>query len=395
MAKVSTDGMRGTAGEIKSLIDILKNRATSTAMGAERMSQAASILTGYNGQIVQGTVVNTNQFDGKHVSHYKEYQTWIINTNGVEELASSVAKKAEALGTIASKISGEADVINSISEQIEGYIATIQSTIGDNVSATAAATAFKALGQNGVTKANLAVSGDLINNRDFLDFNQIKTDPNLQGGVLTFEKQDDGTYKVLKNGGGTGYYTTGLAAAFYMKTLSNTLKSENAGYEMVQKYHEQQAKSTEKAGDEMVQKYHEQQDKSTEKTGDEMVQKYHEQQAKLTEKAGDEMVQKYHEQQDKSSEKAGDEMVQKYHEQQAKSTEISEAEFVKNLETKEQYTFNNQKVENGKTVQTYKGQSGGYKLVEPLDSGDSRVTYYDKNDKYIYSTIFDENGNIN
>ena len=226
MAKVSTDGMRGTAGEIKSLIDVLKNRATSTAMGAERMSQAASILTGYNGQIVQGTVVNTNQFDGKHVSHYKEYQTWIINTNGVEELASSVAKKAEALGTIASKISGEADVINSISEQIEGYIATIQSTIGDNVSATAAATAFKALGQNGVTKANLAVSGDLINDRDFLDFNQIKTDPNLKGGALTFEKQDDGTYKVLKNGGGTGYYTTGLAAAFYMKTLVTTAKNE-------------------------------------------------------------------------------------------------------------------------------------------------------------------------
>ena len=219
MAKVSTDGMRGTAGEIKSLIDILKNRATSTGMGAERMSQAASILTGYNGQIVQGTVVNTNQFDGKHVSHYKEYQTWIINTNGVEELASSVAKKAEALEAIASKISGEADVINSISEQIEGYITTIQSTIGDNISATAITTAFKALGQNGVTKANLAVSGDLINNRDFLDFDQIKTDPNLQGGVLTFEKQDDGTYKVLKNGGGTGYYTTGLAAAFYMKTL--------------------------------------------------------------------------------------------------------------------------------------------------------------------------------
>ena len=226
MAKVSTDGMRGTAGEVKSLIDVLKDKATSTAMGAERMSQAASILTGYNGQIVQGTVVNTNQFDGKHVSHYKEYQTWIINTNGVEELASSVAKKAEALGIIASKISGEADVINSISEQIDGYIATIQSTIGDNVSATASATAFKALGQNGVTKANLAVSGDLVNNRDFLDFDQIKTDPNLQGGVLTFEKQDDGTYKVLKNGGGTGYYTTGLAAAFYMKTLVTTVKNE-------------------------------------------------------------------------------------------------------------------------------------------------------------------------
>ena len=219
MAKVSTYGIRGTAGEIKSLIDVLKNKATSTAMGAERMSQAASVLTGYNGQIVQGTVVNTNQYDGKHVSHYKEYQTWIINTNGVEELASSVAKKAEMLESIASKISGEADVINSISEQIDGYIATIQSVIGDNVSATASATAFKALGQNGVTKANLAVSGDLVNNRNFLDFNQIKKDSNLQGGALTFEKQDDGTYKVLKNGGETGYYTTGLAAAFYMKTL--------------------------------------------------------------------------------------------------------------------------------------------------------------------------------
>ena len=59
----------------------------------------------------------------------------------------------------------------------------------------------------------------LINTLKKLTDEQIKTDPNLQGGVLTFEKQDDGTYKVLKNGGGTGYYTTGLAAAFYMKTL--------------------------------------------------------------------------------------------------------------------------------------------------------------------------------
>ena len=93
MAKVSTDVMRGTAGEIKSLIDALKNKATSTGMGVERMSQAASILTSYNGQIVQGTVVNANQFDGEHVRHYKEYKTWIINTNGVEELAGSVAKR--------------------------------------------------------------------------------------------------------------------------------------------------------------------------------------------------------------------------------------------------------------------------------------------------------------
>ena len=374
MAKVSTDGMRGTAGEIKSLIDILKNRATSTAMGAERMSQAASILTGYNGQIVQGTVVNTNQFDGKHVSHYKEYKTWIINTNGVEELASSVAKKAEALGNIASKISGEADVINSISEQIEGYIATIQSTIGDNVSATAAATAFKALGQNGVTKANLAVSGDLINNRDFLDFNQIKTDPNLQGGVLTFEKQDDGTYKVLKNGGGTGYYTTGLAAAFYMKTLSNTLKLENAGYEMVQKYHEQQAKSTEKAGDEMVQKYHEQQTKSTEKTGDEMVQKYHEQQAKSTEKAGDEMVQKYHEQQSKSTEP---------------SKQLMSAE---KIEEQEQYTYDGNRVLKGKTIELYKGKTGGYKIVSPIDNKHNEAIYYNKDGKRIHRAVFNQDG---
>ncbi len=356
MAKVSTDGIRGTAGEIKSLIDVLKSKATSTAMGAERMSQAASVLTGYNGQIVQGTVVNTNQYDGKHVSHYKEYQTWIINTNGVEELASSVAKKAEALGTIASKISGEADVINSISEQIDGYIATIQSTIGDNVSATAAATAFKALGQNGVTKANLAVSGDLVNNRDFIDFNQIKKDSNLQGGALTFEKQDDGTYKVLKNGGETGYYTTGLAAAFYMKTLSNTLKSENAGYEMVQKYHEQQAKSTEKVESEKTQNTNENQAKSTEKAVSEKAQNTNENQVKKSKKV--------------------------------------ETEFVTNLEKKEQYTFDGEKVYSGTTIKIYKGKSGGYKMVEPLDSGYSKITYYNKTNDFLYSAIFNKNGDI-
>ena len=130
------------------------------------------------------------------------------------------------INSIVNKITAQALVIDEIADQLENYIDTVQNTLGDNIFSLAAETAFQALGRYGVTKANLAVSGDLVNSRTFLDYDQIKKDPNLQGKNLTFEKQEDGTYKVLKNGGRTGYYTTGLAAAFYMKTLTNAINKE-------------------------------------------------------------------------------------------------------------------------------------------------------------------------
>ena len=337
MGKVSTDGMTSTANEIKSLVDVLKQSATKTATGAEKMSQAASILTSYNGQTVQGTVINTNAFDGKHTSHYKEYQTWIINTNGIETTASSVASKADSIATIAEKVSSETDVINAIAEQIDGYIATIQSTLGNNISATSAATALKALGQNSVNKSNLAVSGDLVNNRDFLDYDQISKDPNLQGGALTFEKQEDGTYKVLKNGGGTGYYTTGLAAAFYMKTLERANNQLPLSERTISKYDENST---------------------------------------LTEKAGDEMVQKYKEQQTTSTD--------------SKINNV--ASYINELEQKEQYTYDSQRVYNNETSKLYKGQSGGYKIVEPTSDGGSHITYYDKNNTVLHDVTLNQNG---
>ena len=72
----------------------------------------------------------------------------------------------------------------------------------------------------------MATSGADINSRNFLDYDSIKDDEKLNGGLLSFEKQDDGSYLIKKDGESTGYYTTGLAAGLYMKTLVSGVSKE-------------------------------------------------------------------------------------------------------------------------------------------------------------------------
>ena len=101
-------------------------------------------------------------------------------------------------------------------------------SLGDNISETALTAAFGAIGIKGVTKANVATSGEDIKKRNFIDFDKFMKDSNLSSSKLTFEKQEDGSYLIKKDGQSTGYYTTGLAAAFYMKTLKRAIETENA-----------------------------------------------------------------------------------------------------------------------------------------------------------------------
>ena len=341
-----------------------------------------SEFASYNNQITAENPPHYEQVaEGDSICTYNVYDTWVTTTGGLESRASSLASKAEEINSVVDRINSKVADVQTIAVAIQGYIENIQSYIGNYATSTAISTAFLALGRDGVTKANLATSGAAANSRNFLDYDSIKDDEKLTGGLLTFEKQDDGSYLIKKDGESTGYYTTGLAAGLYVNTLLTTLAKEN-GATQISSYDEEHSNYSTTINN------------STEKVGDEMVQKYHEQQAKSTEKAGDEMVQKYHEQQAKSTEKAGDEMVQKYHEQQTQTTEMSDTEFVTNLENKEQYTFDSQIVENDKPFKIYKGQSGGYKLVESMGENDTRVTYYDKNNDYIYSAIFNENGEL-
>ena len=105
------------------------------------------------------------------------------------------------------------------------------------------------------------------------------------------------------------------------------------------------------------------------------------------------MVQKYHEQQAKSTEKAGDEMVQKYHEQQSKPTEPSKQLMsAEKIEEQEQYTYDGNRVLKGKTIELYKGKTGGYKIVSPIDNKHNEAIYYNKDGKRIHGAVFNQDG---
>ena len=45
-------------------------------------------------------------------------------------------------------------------------------------------------------------------------------------------------------------------------------------------------------------------------------------------------------------------------------------------------------------IKLYKGQSGGYKFVEPLSTGGSKVTYYAKNNNIQATVNLNENGDF-
>ena len=45
-------------------------------------------------------------------------------------------------------------------------------------------------------------------------------------------------------------------------------------------------------------------------------------------------------------------------------------------------------------VKLYKGQSGGYKFVEPISTSGSKVTYYTKNGDKLATVNLNENGDF-
>ena len=231
MANVSVSGIEGTASEIQGVNDILKNTATNASTSAASISKLATEFASYNNQITAENPPHYEQVaEGDSICTYNVYDTWVTTTGGLESSASSLASKAEEINSVVDRISSKVADVQTIAVAIQGYIDSIQdilsnsdtmSKCGINLSSGVVASAFLALGRDGVAKANLATSGADINSRNFLDYDNIKDDEKLNGGLLSFEKQDDGSYLIKKDGESTGYYTTGLAAGLYIKTLVN------------------------------------------------------------------------------------------------------------------------------------------------------------------------------
>lgn len=252
MATVRTSGILELSREVRSVIRILKSTAVKTSSNCSNIVRCAATLDGYNGQIVAGTVVNTNEYDGEYVSKFKEYKKWITSSNGIAPAADKLASLSEEICDTVEKIFAETTNMDEIAEALEQYIASVESTLGDNISETALTAAFGAIGIKGVTKANVATSGEDVKKRNFIDFNKFMKDSNLSNSKLTFEKQEDGSYLIKKDGQSTGYYTTGLAAAFYMKTLKRAIETENATIDTVptkEQEEEQKKESLDNASD--------------------------------------------------------------------------------------------------------------------------------------------------
>ena len=228
MATVRTSGILGLAREVRSVISILKTTAAKTSSNCSNIVKCAATLDSYNDQIVAGTVINTKEYDGEYVSTFKEYKKWLTSSNDIGLVADKLASLSEEICDTVEKIFAEATNMDEIAEALEQYISSVESTLGDNISETALTAAFGAIGIKGVTKANVATSGEDIKKRNFIDFDKFMKDSNLSSSKLTFEKQEDGSSLIKKDGQSTGYYTTGLAAAFYMKTLKRAIETENA-----------------------------------------------------------------------------------------------------------------------------------------------------------------------
>lgn len=228
MATVRTSGILGLAREVRSVISILKTTAAKTSSNCSNIVKCAATLDSYNDQIVAGTVINTKEYDGEYISTFKEYKKWLTSSNGIAPAADKLASLSEEVCDTVEKIFAETTNMDEIAEALEQYIASVESTLGDNISETALTAAFGAIGIKGVAKANVATSGEDVKKRNFIDFDKFMKDSNLSSSKLTFEKQEDGSYLIKKDGQSTGYYTTGLAAAFYMKTLKRTVETESA-----------------------------------------------------------------------------------------------------------------------------------------------------------------------
>lgn len=229
MANVSTNGIRGCAAEINSVISITLSTTNKIQTACNEISNATSLLNGYNGAIVKGTredkiVENSDGYKIKQT--YAQY--WKISGLDNTDNISTLSKLANEVSSIISTVKSQVSDIEGIASAIDSYINSINTQLSEVgpalLTSDMLSAAYLAIGKDGVAKANLATSGEDINNRNFINYSDIK-DNGLANTKLSFVLQDDGSYRVYSNGKETEFYTTGLAAAFYQKTLKRELES--------------------------------------------------------------------------------------------------------------------------------------------------------------------------
>lgn len=220
MANVSTNGIRGCAAEINSVISITSSTTNKIQTACNEISNATSLLNGYNGAIVKGTredkiVENSDGYKIKqtYAQHWKI--SGLDNTDNISTLSNLANEVSSIISTVKSQVSD----IDGIASAIDSYINSVDTQLSETaITSDMLSAAYLAIGKDGVTKANLATSGEDINNRNFINYSDIK-DNGLANTKLSFVLQNDGSYKVYSNGKETEFYTTGLAAAFYQKSL--------------------------------------------------------------------------------------------------------------------------------------------------------------------------------
>lgn len=231
MANVSSNGIRGCAAEIDNVISITQSTADKTQEVCNEISSANEILQSYDNAIVKGShgfTKNYSKANNQNGWIDKEYvKRWKITGLDTSGTVNTLNEMANEVSNIVSTVKSEVASIEEIATAIDGYIGSINAQLSDldirSITPEILANAYLAIGKDGVAKTNLATNGEDINNRNFIDYNDIK-DNGLSNTRLTFVLQDDGSYRVYSNGKETEFYTTGLAAAFYQKTLKREVQ---------------------------------------------------------------------------------------------------------------------------------------------------------------------------
>lgn len=220
MANVSTNGIRGCAAEINSVIAITLSTTNKIQTACNEISNATNLLNSYNGAIVKGTRDDKFVENSDGIKVKQTYaQRWKISGLNNTDNISTLSKFANEVSSIISTVKSQVSDIDGIASAIDSYINSVDTQLSETaITSEMLSAAYLAIGKDGVAKANLATSGEDINNRNFVNYSDIK-DNGLANTKLSFVLQDDGSYKVYSNGDETEFYTTGLAAAFYQKTL--------------------------------------------------------------------------------------------------------------------------------------------------------------------------------
>lgn len=229
MASVNTNSLRSVAGDINDVIGRLKAAASYTESACNSLKNYCTNLTSYNEQKVAedqktATVVDPND-ESKFVIH-SYYNTWVTNDGGIAEAASSLQTRTSELLTIVDGLSAKAGAIDSIADTIDSYINSVEATIGNGTTSSPfipdsslCSLASLALGREGVKMSNVYLNGERI------DYETFKN-TGLSSTQLTYKLQEDGSYRIYSNGKETDYYTNGLSAAFYQKTLMDQTKAK-------------------------------------------------------------------------------------------------------------------------------------------------------------------------